>query len=143
MKIGSYTPTKYDYGFFLERHFEQHTYPPENVEIIYSSYKEAGKKLKEKLKKNKTQTLFHIDGRVRALHGSGILPKRFELASRGTGTGSILNFVGEGESWAYFDIWQRYEKFKIFRRRFWETIIKIGALLGILLSIIKVIEEFS
>ncbi|MBX2844527.1 MAG: hypothetical protein KTR26_22390, partial [Flammeovirgaceae bacterium] len=118
-----------------------HTYPPENVEIIYSSYKEAGKKLKEKLKKNKTQTLFHIDGRVRALHGSGILPKRFELASRRTG--SILNFVGEGESWAYFDIWQRYEKLKIFRKRFWETLIKIGALLGILLSIIKVIEEFS
>ncbi len=133
--------TKYDYGFFLERHFEQHTYPDEAMEAIQSSFKEAKKQLKEKLKKNKTQMLFHIDGRVRGMHASGILPMRFELGKQRSG--SILNFKGEGESWAYFDLWQRYEKRKIFRKRFWDTLVKTGALLGILLSIIKVIEEFT
>lgn len=130
--------TKYDYEFFLKRHFNDNDYSPENVALTISTYETTKKRLQKEIKSNKAQMLFHIDGRVRKMHSGGILPMRFELGEKRSG--GIINFEGEGESWAYFDIWKHYERRKILRRRMWDIIIKTGALLGFGLTIIKITE---
>ena len=132
---------QYDYEFFLNRDISIHEYSKEDISLIYTSYEETKKELSKKIKENKTQTLFHIDGGIRKSHSGGSLPSRFELDE--TRSGGIIDFKGEGQVWAYFDLWKKHEKRKLFKERFWDFTFKIGSLLGFILTIIKIIEVFK
>jgi len=53
---------------------------------------------------------------------------------------TILSFKEYGESWAYFERWQKQERKVKFRKRAWENIVKTGAVLAYILSVIKLLE---
>jgi hypothetical protein len=52
----------------------------------------------------------------------------------------IFNFEEIGESWAYFEFWQKYYKRKITKEKIWDVLIKTWSILAILLSLIKLLE---
>jgi len=131
----------YDYSYFLKRNLEQEKYAAADVQQLHQGYQHTLTRLQHLLKQNKRQGLYHIDGVVRKLHSGGLLPMRFELDE--SRSSRILRFEDEGEAWAYFEIWRKHEKRKIRRQEVWEIIVKVGASLGILLSIMKVIEAFN
>lgn len=133
--------TRYDYEFFLKRNLERGSYSPEDIAEVYTSYQNVKSGLKKEIKQNRRQMYFLIEGRIKKLHAQGILPMRFKLSERRSG--GILNFEAEGESWAYFDLWKRNEKKKLLRKRLWDVTIKIGALLGFALTIMKILDTLT
>ncbi len=128
----------YDYHYFLERNIHQREYERTSIDQIHKAHQTTCEKLRKMLKENSRQAFYHIDGKIRNLHTSGQLPSRLELSQGGSGT--VMNFEGEGEAWAYFETWKKIEKVRILKRRIWDMIIKTGALLGFLLTIIKLVE---
>ena len=125
---------KYDFKFFLDK-VEKEQY---NQNELIDSYNETKSRLSSEIKKNKKQTLFHVDGAVRKMHSGGLLPSLFELDETRKLTG--FDFAEYRNNWAYFDIWKRFEKRKIIRRKISKSVLFLGAVLAYILTVIKIIE---
>ena len=132
---------QFDYRFFLNNHLEESDYSKEDIDEIERGYRETKKKLLNNLKINKKQNISFIDGAIRKMHSGGALPTRFKLDE--SRSSHLLDFYAEGEIMAYFEIWKKYELRKIFKRNFWDITIKLGAILGFVLTVIKIIEVFN
>lgn len=133
--------SKYDFRYFLDRHIDQNTYGSKDLEALHAAYSKVKSDLKRELKENRRQSLYALDGMIRKAHSGGLLPSLFNL-DESRGTGDFTNFEEIGKNWAYFEIWSRAERKKIFRKNLWDVMVKTGALLGILLAIIKIVEIF-
>lgn len=127
---------KGDYEFFLKHHAKENS----NYDFseLYRGYNNTMTDLKRELKKNKKQQILLLDSYIRKMHSGGLLPNIFNI-TRAIGYNSI-DLYAEGENLAYFKLWQKYEKRKILREKFWDIAVKFGAILGFVLSIIKIIE---
>lgn len=55
---------------------------------------------------------------------------------------TTIYFQGIGHDLAYFKLWQNYYKRKVTVKRVWDAIVKVGSVLAIILSIIKLWEIF-
>jgi hypothetical protein len=55
----------------------------------------------------------------------------------------FFDFPSMGESWAYFDHWKRYQKWKIRKEMVWDVIVKTGSIQAIILSRLKLLELFK
>jgi len=130
-----------DYEFFLKITIEEQDYNQEQVDIIYQSFNHRKKLLYKDLKKNKKQFLNYLYGQVILQFEGGFLPSifRFDGFTREI---EIVNFKQEGIEWAYFHIWQKYERRKMKRKNVWEHITKTGAVLAIALTLIKLYQLF-
>ncbi len=128
--------SKGDYEFFLKHHLKKTS--RDNLSELYRGYDDMMDRLKKELKINKKQQLLLIDSYIRKMHSGGLLPNVFNL-TKSIGYNTIDLFA-EGENMAYFKVWQKYEKRRYFYKRIWDKIIKIGAILGFVLSIIKILE---
>ncbi|MBE7510475.1 MAG: hypothetical protein HS118_09795 [Bacteroidia bacterium] len=127
-----------DFDFFLKQNIEKEKYKQEDIDKIYSSYRQTLTRIKTKAKENKKQFNFYSEGQVRKMFTGGLLPSMFELnENRGH---TLIDFPAVGENWAYFSHWQTYQKRKITREKIWNIIIKTGSVLAIILSIIKFLE---
>lgn len=129
---------KYDFEFFVKQNIQEQKYPIENVNEIYSRYKEVKRELKNELSKNKKQYFLYLDGQVGKMFSGGLLPSLFNLND--VRQHVFLDFPAIGENWAYFEIWQNRYKNKITKKKLWKGIIATGSILGIILSIWKLIE---
>lgn len=67
----------------------------------------------------------------------GFLPSFLGLKG-GVYSRTTIDFKGFGDSWAYFDQWQKYERRKFKRKTAWDYITKVGAVLAILLNILTI-----
>lgn len=133
---------QYDYEFFLKQHIQQNNYTPQEIEQIYNSYNQHTRHLKQQLKKNKKQFLLYLDGMVRFAVQGGYLPAHF-LIDGWTRELQIIRFEATGKDWANFDLWKKYERRKLQRKKLWDRIVKTGAILAYLLSAWKVYEIIS
>jgi len=134
---------QYDFKYFLDKDIEENNYSEEDVRLLYSSYSETLERLKKERMKNPKQYHYWLEGKVRLMFESqGFLPGFFGLDGWTRGR-TCLDFKAFGESWAMFEMWQKYERRKFKRKKAWEYLTKTGALLAIVLTVIKIWETVS
>lgn len=131
-----------DYQYFLERDLKEGNYKQEDIDKIHASYRYHSDDIKKQLKENKKQCLYYLYGQVILMFDGGHLPAKFKIDGF-TRELDILNFESVGENWAYFDAWQKHERKKLNRKKAWEYITKIGAVLAILLTLLKLWDGMS
>lgn len=128
--------SKGDYEFFLKHHLKKSSV--DNLKMLYKGHDDMMARLSKQIKLNKKQQLLLVESYIRKMHSGGLLPNVFNL------TKSIhyktIDLYAEGENMEYFKIWQKYQKRKYLKKNIWNNIIKIGSLLGFVLSIIKILE---
>jgi len=132
---------KLDFEFFLKQNMLEEDYPQEKIENIYISFAEYKKSLRERRFGNSKQFYFYLEGQVRKMFTGGFLPALFHLDEGRKHT--IVDFSGVGKSYAIFKQWQKHYKHKITAALIWEVIIKIGSILGIVLSIIALLKALG
>jgi len=129
---------KLDFEFFLKQNIEAEKYNQADIDNIYSNYHKSVKEIKTKAQADKKQFNYYTEGQVRKMFTGGFLLALFELdESRGH---TLFDFPAVGESWAYFQHWQTYQKRKITKEKIWDITVKIGGVLAIILSILKFLE---
>ena len=131
---------KRDFAYFLDKNISENRYSEESLTILLEARNKAKRDLLIQVQRNKKQALFFLDGEVRKMVHGGMLPAHFNMADHLKF--SITDFESYGNDWALFEIWQKYEKKKIRYRKSWDITIKVGSVLGIILSLIKVFEVF-
>jgi hypothetical protein len=131
---------QYDFKYFLDKDIEENKYSEEDVRLLHSSYTETLERLRKERMRNPKQYHYWLEGKVRLMfEGSGFLPGFFGLDGWTRGR-TILDFESFGENGAMFTLWQKYERRKFKRRKVWEYLTKTGALLAIILTVIKIWE---
>lgn len=134
--------SNYNFKYFLDRHLSQHQYPQQELDKMHTAYATELNQLKKLMKANKRQGFYYVDGMIRKCHSGGFLPALFNL-DESRGSGGFLDFYEIGKTWAYFDVWRKAERRKFFKKNFWDTVVKTGAILGFILSVIKIIEVIN
>lgn len=132
--------SKLDFNFFLRQNIEEEKYKQDEVDTLYNSYKTTLKELKQKYKKDKKQANYFLEGQVRKMFTGGFLPALFHLDEGRQHT--MFAFQEIGEDLAYFKLWQDYYKRKVTAKKVWDIVVKVGSVLAIVLSIIKLWETF-
>lgn len=132
--------SKLNFEYFLKEHIAVENYSQDEVDQIYTSFKNTTLDLKKRAKNNKKQFHYFLEGQVRKGFTGGFLPAMFHL-DRGR-SHHFVDFPGVGENWAYFKFWADNYKKKLTRKKIWDIITKVGALLAIILSILKLWETF-
>ena len=69
----------------------------------------------------------------------GMLPSIFKIDGW-TREFNILNFKDTGDCWARFEIWQNFELKKKRKDKMWGYFTKLGALLAIFLTILRLLD---
>jgi hypothetical protein len=133
--------SKLEFDFFLKQNIEEEKYSKNDVDDLYSSYYVTLKQLKIKYKRDKAQSNYYLEGQVRKLFTGGLLPALFQLDEGRSHT--IYAFKEVGNDLAYFKLWQDYYKRKVTASKIWNFVIKIGSILAIILSIIKLWETIA
>lgn len=133
--------SQFDFGYFLQENIRKEKYNQSDIDIIYSSYNETLKYLKEMSKVNRKQFNYYTEGYVRKAFTGGYLPAHFQLDESRRHV--IGRFDDVGEVWAYFQYWQKYQKRKISKEKVWDYTVKLGSILAITLSIIKLLETIK
>lgn len=133
--------SKLDFKFFLKQNSEEENYSQEDLNDLYSSYVETLNSLKLRFKGNKKQSNYFLEGQVRKMFTGGLLTALFHLDEGRSHT--ISAFKEVGSDLAYFKLWQIYYKRKVTSAKIWNLVVKIGSVLAIILSIIKLWETFS
>jgi hypothetical protein len=133
--------TKFDFEFFLAKNIKEENYPQEKIAELYKSKNVSIEKLKAELKVNKKQTLLYLNGEIAKAVRGGMLMSHFNLSENREFT--IMDFENYGTDWAYFEVWKKYESQKLTTKKIWEWLTKVGAILAIVLSVIKLLEWFK
>ena len=132
---------KYDYKYFVELNIGTERYSEENVDIIYRTYKDTKQKIKEASARNRKQYLLYLEGHVGKMFNGGLLPSLFNLNEIRQRV--FLDFPAIGENWAYFEAWQKYYNRKFTKKKLWNGTVLVGSILGIFLSILKLVEVLT
>lgn len=132
---------KLDFSFFLEKNIESQDYSELDTQMIYHNYDKTLQQLKKKLKHNKEQFCYFAEGQVRKMFTGGFIPALFELDEGREHV--FFDFPAIGENWAYFEIWQSFHRKKITKEKIWTFVIRLGSILAIILSILKLIETIK
>jgi hypothetical protein len=128
-----------DFNFFLKQNIEEENYDQKDVDSLYSSYETSSEQLKLKYKGNWKQANYFLEGQVRKMYTGGFLTALFHL-DEGRSF-SLSRFQDAGHDLAYFKLWQRYYKRKVSAKKIWNIVTKVGSVLAIVLSIIKLLES--
>ena len=130
--------TSCDFEYFMMQNFSASNYREEEIALIYTSYSAKHRNLVAMSKVKKKQFNLFLEGQVRKMFTGGLLPALFHLDE--SREHYFLDFAAVGEDWAYFNLWSKYYKRKLSKEKTWDWIVKSGSILGIILSIIKVVE---
>jgi hypothetical protein len=127
-----------DFQFFLNRNADEEKYPQSDLQDIYNSYSLKLKELENKSKENIDQHFLFAEGQVRKMFTGGFLPALFHLDE--TRQHIFIAFSDIGNNWAYFEFWKKHYQKKVTREQIWNMTVKVGSVLAIVLSLIKLIE---
>jgi hypothetical protein len=130
--------SRLDFRFFLKENIREEKYADDEIGQLYSSYENAMKELKHRYRKDKKQANYFLEGQARKMFTGGFLPALFHLDEGRKHT--IVDFEGVGHDLAYFKVWQSYYKRKVTAAKVWDIVIKVGSVLAIVLSLIKLWE---
>lgn len=132
----------YDFEYFIKFDLEENNYSDQQISELYAGYHKTLKELQVKLKENKKQFLLYLDGQVRLMFDGGFIGGHFRIDGF-TRKINILDFKGTGQDWAYFELWQKYERRKRNRKNAWDITVKVGAVLAIGLTALRIIEAIT
>ncbi len=132
---------KLDFKFFLDQNLDSDNVSAENRALIQKGYKETRNKIQIAKSINKTQYHLFLEGYVRKMHSGGMLPSHFNLSE--AREFKIVRFEDYGENWAYFEEWSKREKYQFKRKKIWNRLVEIGALIGFILGAIRLYEVFK
>lgn len=130
--------TKLDFEYFLQHNIGEEKYPRSSIDQIYASFKRKSAELKERSRENHAQLHLFAEGQVRKMFTGGLLTTLFHLNDMRGHT--LVDFVGIGDNWAYFNHWQKRHKGMVQRQRAWSLIVPFGSVLAIVLALLKVLE---
>lgn len=130
--------TKLNFEYFLNRNIREEKYTEENIQKLYSSFKSNQARIRMEVKENPKQFNYFCEGQVRKMFTGGLLTSHFNLDD--TRELTIIDFAEYGTNWAYFMHWQQNQKNQLKKEKIWNSLIKTGAILGIILSIMKLFE---
>lgn len=130
-----------DFEFFLKQNFRESEYSSKDIDDLYEAFHKTNYSIKKQAVYNKNQFNLYVEGKVRKMFTGGLLPSLFGLNEVRELT--IYNFNDVGESFAYFNYWQKYYRKRITLNKIWDIIVKIGSILAIVLTILKCIEVFG
>ena len=136
--------TEADLEFFvkkdLEKQLEKGSITQKKIDGIYRNYDSEYLSLIEEYKGNKKQMRLWLETQVTLQWAGGQLPAQFRL----DGFTRELTIIGSekeiGRGWAIFQLWQKIERRRRFWQKSWEGITKVGAVLAILLTLLKALE---
>lgn len=132
---------KSDFRFFLDKNISENKYSPMNIESIFYGKLQEDKIIDRDIKNNKRQQLIFMEGQVAKMLRGGMLPCHFKMNE--TREFTITDFEEYGKNWSVFEAWKKAEKRKVIRKTAWDITVKVGAVLAIGLSIIKLLEIFG
>ena len=130
-----------DFNYFLDDHLKDELHAIDDKAKISESFKISTTEIEKRYQKDKKQCRLWLEGLVRLQWHGGMLPAHFRL----DGSTKKLNYfdpTNTGKEQAYFQYWQKLERKRRFWRLTWDKVTKVGAVLAILLSIIKLIDTF-
>lgn len=134
---------KYDFAFFNKINIDENNYSEADLELMNCSYRDKLDYHRQQRKRNPRQYDYWLEGIVRKYFmGKGFLPGFFRLDGW-TVSQKIFDFEAHGESWAVFEQWQKYERRRHRWKKSWEVVTKVGAVLAIILTILKLMELFG
>ncbi len=135
---------EYNFKYFLERHIREseEKYTDTQIKSIYNAYYKQKDLVKAELRKNKKQYYLWLNSAFIHQFEGGMLPSLFEI-NPDVRQHTIINFEQYGIQWAYFEAWQKHERFKDKSKKVWDITVKIGTVLAFVLSAFKVVELFG
>jgi len=131
----------YDFDYFLDLELKEKDYPEKDIQAVHLAHKQTLNQLNQKRQKNKRQFRLYLEGQVHLMFAGGLLPSLFKMDGW-TRSADILDFKSIGEDWAYFEAWQKLERKHQRKKKAWDIVVKIGAVLAYLLAILKIIDFF-
>lgn len=131
-----------DFRFFLEKSMIGEQYSEHELETLRKSYVRTKNELSEEHRRAGAQMRHYLFGQVMLMFHGGLLPSLFRIDGWTRGS-RILDFEAYGKDWATFEMWQKLEKRHRFWAVSWERITRLGAVLAILLSALKLMEAFG
>lgn len=124
---------KYNFGYFLNKKMNSKKWNQEIINQITEAYENYKSVLLLEAKENKKQFYFFLEGQVRKMHSGGLLSTHFNLSE--AIDSMSLNNKAYGENWAIFEIWAKYQKPKIRRKKIWKRTVEIGSIIGWVLGL--------
>jgi len=115
-----------DFKFFLQKNIKENNYPQSDIDQIHAGYDTKKLELIKEVKLNKRQTLLYLDGIMLKLVNGGFLTSLFGLNE--TRKLIIIRFFDCGTDWAYFDLWQKYERKRMFKKKLWSGFTKVKSI---------------
>lgn len=132
----------YDFGYFLDLELKEKHYAEKDIQAVHLVHKQTLNQLNLKRQKNKKQFRLYLEGQVHLMFAGNLLPSLFRMDGW-TRSADILDFKSIGEDWAYFEAWQKMERKHQRKKKAWEIVVKIGAVLAYLLAILRIIGFFT
>lgn len=114
----------------------------EDIAAMREGFDNKTVEIRKQYLKNKKQCRLMLEGVVRLQWAGGFLPAYLKIDGYTKGL-SNFDYKKTGEEWASFHFWQKLERRRRFWQLTWDKVTKAGALLAIILSILKLIETFS
>lgn len=132
----------YDFGYFFGLDLKEKDYAEKNIQDVYLAHEQTLNQLNQKGQKNKKQFRLYLEGQVHLMFADGLLTSLFRMDGW-TRSADILDFRGIGKDWAYFEAWQKLERKYQQKKKVWDIIVKVGAVLAYLLAILRIIAFFT
>jgi hypothetical protein len=132
--------SRFDFDFFVRQNAKAERYSQADMDVLYSTYEKTLGELRVKFKKEKKQANLFLEGQVRKMFTGGFLPALFELDEGRKHT--MFDFKQIGHDLAFFKLWQEYYKKRVTTKKIWTILTRVGSVLAIILSVIKLWETF-
>lgn len=114
----------------------------EDITRMYEGFAAKTTEIRMQYNKNKKQCRLLLDGVVRLQWAGGFLPAYLKVDGYTKGL-STTDYKNRGEEWASFAFWQKLERKRRFWKITWDRVIKVGAVLALLLTVLKLIETLE
>ena len=131
-----------DWLYFMKEDPVKPEMSDQDMAVMQEGFDARTAEIRKQYVKNKKQCRLMLEGVVRLQWSGGFLPAYLKIDGYTKGLSSF-DYKKMGKEWASFAFWQKLERRRRFWQLTWDKVTKAGALLAILLSILKLIEAFS
>lgn len=131
-----------DFFYFLNEDFKDNNTSDEDRAAAIKGFNQTTAEVLQRYRKSKKQCRLWLEGMVRLQWHGGLLRSQFRLDGQTRGL-TFFDYEDTGMNWAYFEFWQKLERRRRFWRITWDRITKAGAVLAIILSLIKLYEVLA
>ncbi|NVN18046.1 hypothetical protein GUA46_06820 [Muricauda sp. HICW] len=130
-----------DFEYFLNEDLTANKVSDSDRTTAEQAYLKTTLEVQERYRKNKKQCRLWLEGIVRLQWFGGMLPSQLRLDGS-TRDLTYFDYEEVGRNWAWFAYWQKLERKRRFWKVSWDRVTKVGAVLAIVLTVLKLLETF-